>query len=61
MSSFAKAIGYHSAAYYSNGEARAEVETFVSRAGHITDWHFDFMDNYVCVCDRSVHSIRAVR
>lgn len=31
-------------AYYDarQGDARGEVETFVSRAGHVTDWHFDF-------------------
>ena len=24
---------------------RAEIETFVSTKGHVTDWHFDFMEN----------------
>ena len=23
-----------------------QVETFVSREGHVTDWHFDFMENF---------------
>ena len=27
-------------------EPRGEVETFVSRAGHITNWHWDFMENF---------------
>jgi len=31
---------------YPNGELRGEVEIFVSRKGHITDWHFDYMHNF---------------
>eukprot|EP00750_Incisomonas_marina_P033639 INCI9920.3.p1 GENE.INCI9920.3~~INCI9920.3.p1 ORF type:complete len:597 (+),score=108.55 INCI9920.3:149-1792(+) len=29
-----------------NGDIRGEIETFVSRKGHLTDWHFDFMENF---------------
>ena len=31
---------------FAGGAANGEVETFVSKAGHVTDWHFDFMDNF---------------
>ena len=31
---------------YPDGENRGEVETFVSRAGHTTDFHFDYMTNF---------------
>uniref|UniRef100_A0A6V3TSE0 JmjC domain-containing protein n=2 Tax=Lotharella globosa TaxID=91324 RepID=A0A6V3TSE0_9EUKA len=31
---------------YANGELRGEVEVFVSRKGHVTDWHFDYMHNF---------------
>mmetsp|Transcript_8009 Transcript_8009/g.14842 ORF Transcript_8009/g.14842 Transcript_8009/m.14842 type:complete len:664 (+) Transcript_8009:169-2160(+) len=31
---------------YPSGELRGEVETFVSRKGHVTDWHFDYMHNF---------------
>jgi len=34
------------ASQYSSGELRGEVETFVSRKGNITDWHFDYMHNF---------------
>lgn len=27
-------------------EPRGETETFISRAGHTTDWHWDFMENF---------------
>ena len=34
------------AVYADDGAPRGEVETFASRAGHVTDWHFDFMENF---------------
>lgn len=30
----------------SPGDVRGEIETFVARAGHVTVWHFDFMENF---------------
>ena len=30
----------------SSSQAKGEIEVFVSRAGHHTGWHFDFMDNF---------------
>lgn len=33
-------------ASYSDGTNRSEIETFVSRRGHCTDWHFDFQQNF---------------
>ena len=50
---FARHLTPHFAAVYSGGnkrnddpDRRAEVETFASRAGHITDWHWDYMHNF---------------
>ena len=31
---------------HNDGAPRCEVETFASRKGHVTDWHFDFMENF---------------
>jgi hypothetical protein len=36
-------VGMSFGALYADGAPRSEVETFVSRAGHVTDWHFDFV------------------
>ena len=33
-------------ALYADGAPRSEVETFITRAGHVTEWHFDFMENF---------------
>ena len=33
-------------ALYPDGAPRSEGETFASRAGHVTGWHFDFMENF---------------
>ena len=40
-------LGMAWAAYYDplQAEPRGEVETFASRAGHVTRWHWDFMEN----------------
>lgn len=27
-------------------QPKGEIEVFLSRAGHVTDWHFDFMENF---------------
>lgn len=33
-------------AVLASSQPRGEVETFVSKKGHVTDWHFDFMENF---------------
>lgn len=35
-------IGSH----WSDGNVKSEVEVFISKAGHKTDWHFDFQENW---------------
>ena len=39
-------LGLSFGALYADGAPRSEVETFASRRGHVTDWHFDFMENF---------------
>eukprot|EP00939_MAST-03C_sp_MAST-3C-sp1_P004237 g4237.t1 len=40
-------LGLHFGAVFpGDGDNRGEVETFVSRTGHVTGWHFDFQDNF---------------
>ena len=39
-------LGLSFGALHPDGAPRSEVETFVSRAGHVTNWHFDFMENF---------------
>lgn len=39
-------LGPTFAARQPDGSVRGEVETFVSRTGHITEWHYDFMENF---------------
>ncbi|KAG8462201.1 hypothetical protein KFE25_011651 [Diacronema lutheri] len=39
-------LGLGMGARHPTGELRGEVEVFASRAGHTTDWHFDFMENF---------------
>ncbi|GAB5362098.1 hypothetical protein AAMO2058_000769100 [Amorphochlora amoebiformis] len=46
VSTIAKDTGMGFAGRYSNGELRGEVEVFLSRKGHVTDWHFDYMQNF---------------
>ena len=47
-----EALGMNFGAYYPTGEpgaegaVKGEIETFVSRKDHVTDWHFDFMENF---------------
>jgi hypothetical protein len=35
-----------SAIFADTGAQKSEVEIFVSKAGHVTDWHFDYMENF---------------
>lgn len=51
VSSLLKAIGLGCGQYDPSGESmeclgRGEVETFISTPNHVTDWHYDFQDNY---------------
>mmetsp|Transcript_31508 Transcript_31508/g.54613 ORF Transcript_31508/g.54613 Transcript_31508/m.54613 type:complete len:440 (-) Transcript_31508:618-1937(-) len=39
-------LGIHSAGFYSDSATRGEIELFISPAGHTTDWHFDFQENF---------------
>jgi len=38
-------LGYNVGGVYANGDNRGEIEVFVSRQGHVTTWHSDFMEN----------------
>ena len=38
--------GMSFAAAAADGGPRGQVEVFAARAGHVTDWHQDFMDNF---------------
>jgi hypothetical protein len=44
----AECLGMGLAAYYDAGqrEAQGEIEVFASRAGHVTQWHHDFQENF---------------
>jgi hypothetical protein len=46
VTALSQQVGLSFGALYPEGAPRSEVETFVSRAGHVTDWHFDFMENF---------------
>lgn len=39
-------LGMDFGAFYNDGADRGEIEVFLSRSGHTTDWHFDFMENF---------------
>ncbi len=39
-------LGINFASVYPNNDLKGEIEMFISRKGHITDWHFDFMENF---------------
>lgn len=45
---------------YPNGDHRGEVETFISRKGHVTDWHFDFMQNFTIQLKGKVRTFYAI-
>ncbi len=38
--------GLNFGGYFPTGEIKGEIETFVSKKGHLTDWHFDFQENF---------------
>lgn len=46
VTALSQQLGMSFGAIYPDGAPRSEVETFASRAGHVTDWHFDFMHNF---------------
>ena len=46
VTALSQQLGLSFGALYPDGAPRSEVETFVSRPGHVTDWHFDFMENF---------------
>jgi len=46
VTALSQQLGMSFGALHSDGAPRSEVETFVSRAGHVTHWHFDFMENF---------------
>jgi hypothetical protein len=51
VSSLLKATGMGCGQYDPSGESnltlgRGEVETFMSTNGHVTDWHYDFQENF---------------
>ena len=46
VTALSQQLGLSFGALHSTGEPRGEVETFVTREGHVTDWHFDFMENF---------------
>ena len=46
MTPFQRDLGLMFAGVFPDGDNRGEIETFVSRSGHVTDWHFDFMENF---------------
>ncbi len=39
-------LGASFSGWQPDGSMRGEIETFVSRAGHVTAWHWDFMENF---------------
>ncbi len=44
--SAARALGVAHAAAHADGARRGEVELFATAAGHSTDWHTDFQENF---------------
>ncbi|KAL0483700.1 hypothetical protein AKO1_013954 [Acrasis kona] len=47
LSQITMELGINFAAVFpSDGAQKAEIETFVSRKGHVTPFHFDFMENF---------------
>ena len=42
----AQALNFGFGASHRDGLRRGEIETFVSPAGHTTEWHFDFQENF---------------
>ena len=46
VTALSQQVGLSFGALYADGAPRSEVETFASRAGNVTNWHFDFMENF---------------
>jgi len=46
VTALSQQLGMSFGSLYPDGAPRSEVETFASRTGHVTDWHFDFMENF---------------
>ena len=46
VTALAQQLGLSFAALFSDGSQRSTVETFASRAGNVTAWHYDFMENF---------------
>lgn len=46
VTALSQQVGLSFGALYADGAPRSEVETFVSRAGNVTNWHYDFMENF---------------
>eukprot|EP00756_Hemistasia_phaeocysticola_P012568 Hpha_TRINITY_DN1520_c0_g1::TRINITY_DN1520_c0_g1_i1::g.57271::m.57271 len=46
LPSFMQDLGANFASWDRAGGVRGEIETFVARKGHRTDWHFDYMENF---------------
>ena len=42
----ARDLGMNFGCLQPTGEPQGEIETFVSRKGHVTDWHYDFQENF---------------
>lgn len=42
----AKDIGMGFTSTTTSGDLNGEIELFCARKGHVTDWHFDFMENF---------------
>lgn len=41
-----RAVGMNFGCIYPTGENKGEIEVFMSKKGHVTDWHFDYMENF---------------
>lgn len=39
-------LGLNFGGYFSDGQIKGEIEVFVSKKGHVTNWHFDYMENF---------------
>ena len=46
VTALSQQVGLSFGALYPEGAPRSEVETFASKQGNITEWHFDFMENF---------------
>ena len=46
VTALSQQVGLSFGALYPDGAPRSEVETFASKAGNVTHWHFDFMENF---------------